>query len=53
MDPLSHKVFLDLSAFMRQAVGLHFGDNKMPLVSSRLAPRIRHSAWTATATTWT
>jgi chemotaxis protein methyltransferase CheR len=41
MAELSEQAFHDISALMHARVGLSFGDNKKPLVSSRLAARVQ------------
>jgi chemotaxis protein methyltransferase CheR len=41
MATLSDGTFREIAALMHEAIGLSFADNKKPLVSSRLAPRIQ------------
>ncbi len=41
MRALSHVAFERITSLMHGAVGLSFGENKKPLISSRLAPRIQ------------
>ncbi len=41
MPTLSAPTFRRIAALMHGSVGLSFGDNKMPLIASRLAPRIQ------------
>jgi len=41
MQILRDQTFREIGALMHSAVGLSFGDNKKPLVSSRLAPRVQ------------
>ena len=41
MEALSQQTYEKIASLMYEAIGLSFNDSKMPLIASRLSPRIQ------------